>query len=200
MTLDLVAAFAAGYFLGGLPFAVVIARLLNKDIFTVGSGNMGTMNTARNIGWLPGIAVLILDIGKGAFASVVGLEMADLVGGDPLSLALAAAVGAVVGHVWSPYVAFRGGKALASAFGATLPVLPWVGPAALVLLVSLILLTRRATIGTVMTLALFPILTGAVLVRQAWPADEIALGVLATGIMGTVSIIKHWRTRKQPTA
>jgi len=199
MSLDVLAAFAAGYFIGGLPFAAYISRLMNKDIFAVGSGNMGSMNTARNIGWLPGIAVLVLDIGKGAMATTVGIEMANLSGGNPFVLALAAAVGAVIGHAWSPYVAFRGGKALASAFGATLPVLPWVGPAALVLLISLILLTRRANLGTIMTLVLFPFLTSAVLFRQAWPADEILLSAIATALMGTASIIKHARAPKPPT-
>lgn len=193
MTFDLLAAFAAGYFLGGIPFAAWIARAVGKDIFSTGSGNMGSMNTVRNVGVAPGIAVFILDVGKGTLASIAGLQMAAWVGADPLAMGLTAGVGAVVGHAWSPYVGFRGGKALGSAFGMTLPLVPFVGLAALILLVALILLTRRATFGTILTLALFPVLTGAVLIRQAWNEGDILQAAFASGVIAAVSIFKHVR-------
>lgn len=193
MTFDLLAAFAAGYFLGGIPFAAWLARSAGKDIFSTGSGNMGSMNTVRNVGVGPGIAVLLLDVGKGTLASMVGLQMAAWVGADLLTMGLSAGVGAVVGHAWSPYVGFRGGKALASAFGMTLPLMPLAGIAALVLLVALILLTRRATFGTMLTLVLFPFLTGAVLVRLAWSDGDVMRASLATAGMAVVSLIKHAR-------
>ena len=193
MTFDLLAAFAAGYFLGGIPFAAWIARAVGKDIFSTGSGNMGSMNTVRNVGVAPGIAVFILDVGKGTLASIAGLQMAAWVGADPLAMGLTAGVGAVVGHAWSPYVGFRGGKALGSAFGMTLPLVPFVGLAALILLVALILLTRRATFGTILTLALFPVLTGAVLIRQAWNEGDILQAAFASGVIAAVSIVKHVR-------
>jgi len=191
--LDVLATFAAGYFLGAIPVAYLVARAVGRDIFEVGSGNMGSMNTARNVGTVPGILVFALDIGKGALASWLGLQMASVAGGEPLAFALIAGVGAVTGHAWSVFVRFRGGKALASAFGLTLPVVPWVGVAALIVLVALILITRRATFGSILTLALFPVITSAVLARQGWPLEDIFTAATASVFVAGISIAKHVR-------
>ena len=71
--LGVLAALGIGYLLGSIPSAALIARTQGKNIFEVGSGNMGAMNAARNIGWWAGAAGLLSDLGKGALASVVGL-------------------------------------------------------------------------------------------------------------------------------
>lgn len=194
MTFDLGAAVAAGYFVGGVPVAMLVARALGRDIFAVGSGNMGAMNTARNVAPLAGVVVLALDLGKGALAAAIGLRMAVAAGiADPLPLALAGGVGAVIGHAWSPYVRFRGGKALATAFGATLPVVPWAGGAGVVLLISLTLIVRNATAASIATLALYPFLTGAVLMRLGWPREDAFAAATAAGLIAIVSIVKHVR-------
>lgn len=192
MTLDLVAAFAAGYFLGGIPWALWIARLSGRDIFRVGSGNMGSMNTVRNVGPVAGVAVFALDVGKGAAAVVTGLWMGDVAGlAAPLVPALAAAVGVVVGHGWSPYAGFRGGKGLAAAFGATLPIVPLGGLAALTLLVALILITRRSEASALIALVALPILTGTVVVRRGGALEDgFAVGT-GMALVAAVSIVKH---------
>ena len=192
MTLDLIAAFAAGYFLGGIPSAAWIARLAGRDIFRVGSGNMGSMNTARNVGPLAGVAVFVLDVGKGAAAVVTGLWMGDVGSlAEPLAPALAAAVGVVVGHGWSPYARFRGGKGLAAAFGATLPIVPLGGLAAFTLLVALILITRRSEASALIALVALPFLTGTVVVRQGGTLEDgFAVGT-GMALVAAVSIVKH---------
>jgi glycerol-3-phosphate acyltransferase PlsY len=192
MTLDLIAAFAAGYFLGGVPSAAWIARLAGRDIFRVGSGNMGSMNTARNVGPVAGVAVFALDVGKGAAAVAIGRWMGDVSGlVDPLVPALAAAVGAVVGHGWSPYARFRGGKGLAAAFGATLPIVPLGGLAALTLLVGLILLTRRSEASALIALVALPFLTGTVVVRQGGAMEDAFAVGTGMALVAAVSIVKH---------
>lgn len=196
MTFELLAAFAAGYFLGGLPFALLVARAVGRDIFTVGSGNMGAMNTARNLGWGLGAAVFALDVAKGAAAALLGAWMARAAGLESvLPLALAAGVGAVAGHAWSPWVRFRGGKALATAFGATLPVAPWAGAAGLVAIVGLTLVTRRAHASAIAALVAYPFLTGAVLLRVGWPREDAFAATTAAGIVAAVSLLKHLRRR-----
>jgi glycerol-3-phosphate acyltransferase PlsY len=80
---DLLAAPALGYLVGSFPSAMVVARLPGKDIFEVGSGNMGAMNAARNVGWLPGAAVLLLDVAKGAAAVSLAIILAGAAGWDP---------------------------------------------------------------------------------------------------------------------
>ncbi len=192
MTFELLAAFSAGYFLGGLPFAALLARAVGRDIFTVGSGNMGAMNTARNLGWALGATVFTLDVGKGAVAALLGAWMGGEAGLPAvLPTALAAGVGAVAGHAWSPYVRFRGGKALATAFGAVLPVAPWAGLAALTLLIALVLLLRRATVASVVALLAYPLLTGATLLRIGWPREDVFAAVTAAGLVTAISLTKH---------
>ncbi|MDZ7707949.1 MAG: glycerol-3-phosphate acyltransferase [Trueperaceae bacterium] len=197
MTFDLGAALAAGYFVGGVPVAMLVARAIGHDIFAVGSGNMGAMNTARNVGPLAGVVVLVLDLGKGALAAAIGIRMAVAAGiADPLAMALAGGVGAVIGHAWSPYVRFRGGKALATAFGATLPIVPWAGGAGVVLLIALTLIVRNATVASVATLTLYPFLTGAVLTRLGWPREDAFAAATAAAAIAIVSIVKHLRARR----
>src|SRR5690625_563182 len=120
----LLALFTA-YLLGSIPSAQLFARLAGRDIFTTCSGNMGTMNALRNLGPLIGILTFVFDVVKGAAAMLLaGWLAAQLAPGSELArdLALAAApVGAGLGHVFSVFAGFRGGKALAVAFGVLLP-------------------------------------------------------------------------------
>jgi glycerol-3-phosphate acyltransferase PlsY len=199
MIFELLSAFAAGYFVGGVPVAAIAARLAGRDIFAVGSGNMGAMNAARNLGWGLGVAVFVLDVAKGGAAALLGGGMAQAAGLDAtLPTALAAGVGAVAGHAWSPFVRFRGGKALATGFGATLPVVPLAGLAGLVLMVGLILLLRRATLGAMLALALYPFLTGAVLLRAGRPTEDAFAAVTAAALVAAISLVKHVAALRQP--
>lgn len=192
MTLDLIAAFAAGYFIGGIPAAAWISRLAGRDIFTVGSGNMGSMNTARNVGPVAGIAVFVADVGKGALSVSLGLWMAGVAGWPgPLPLALAGAIGAVAGHGWSPYARFRGGKGLAAAFGATLPIVPLGGLVSLGLLVALILITRRSELSAILALLAFPVVTGTAMARAGGSQDDAFLVGTAMAVVAGISIVKH---------
>jgi len=204
MILDVVAAFAAGYLLGGVPAAMWISRLAGSDIFRIGSRNMGAMNTARNVGFIAGIAVFAADVGKGALAVILGGWMATVVGrADPLGMALLAGVGAVAGHAWSPYVRFRGGKGLAAIFGASLPVAPWAGVTTLLLLIALILLSKRSEASAVASLILLPFVSASLAIRFfAWPPEQVALVTLAFAVMSLVSVVKHrqaWRERRAVT-
>ncbi len=153
--MTLVLALLVGYLVGSFPSAAVAARLKRQDIFEVGSSSMGAMNTARNLGWALGVLVLLLDLGKGALASGIGLWLGGF-GDDPLA-PLAAGVGAVAGHLWSVWVGFRGGKGLATTLGVTLPVYPLGGLYALVTLLVLIAVFRKVTPATFATAVFFPV-------------------------------------------
>jgi len=191
---DLVAAAAFGYLLGGFPSAALAAKLRGVRIFEVGSGNMGAMNTARNLGLGLGLAVLAADIAKGALAALLGLAMGGLLGTSPdgaTALALIAGVAAVVGHAWSPYVGFRGGKSLATAFGASLPVYLWGGLAGLVMIVALALIFRRAEPATWLTLLVYPLLIYLATMR-ATSDQELAFAATTSGLaIALVVALKH---------
>lgn len=192
--LDLIAALAGGYFLGGLPSAYLAARLAGRNVFELGSGNMGAMNVARNLGVAWGVAVFAADVGKGSLAALLGGGMAAVAGLAPAAgeaMALSAGVGAVAGHAWSPYVRFRGGKALATAFGAALPVYPLPAVYAVVLLLGLTLITRRTTASALAALAAYPPLTVWTLEGAGWARERIFAVVTAVTAIAAIGALRH---------
>ena len=192
--LGVLAALALGYLLGGVATAAWLARLQGKDIFRLGSGNMGTMNTAGQLGWQWGLLVLLIDLGKGALASYAGLLMAQLAGAEGvagLALPLAASLGAVLGHAYSPYVGFRGGKALATALGTTLPLYPLLGAYSLGILLALLLIVRRVAWASVLTMAAAPVVAELLLRQQLWPREQRFAAVTAVLAIVLVVISKH---------
>lgn len=189
LALSLVLSLAAGYLVGSLPSAAVVARLKRRDIFEVGSYSMGAMNTARNLGWALGALVLLLDLGKGALASSTGLWLGTLTG-EPLTAPLAAGVGAIVGHLWSVWVGFRGGKGLATTLGVALPLYPLGGLYALLTLLTLIALFRRVTLATFVTALLYPLLIYLSLAQTA-PPVRVTATTLGAGLIALLVALKH---------
>jgi len=193
-----VAALLAGYLLGSLPMAAWAARLRGRRIFELGSGNMGAMNTARHLGMASGVAVLLLDVLKGAAATFVGLLLAGLPPLAPdaaparLAAPLAAGLGAILGHGFSLYAGFRGGKGLAAAFGAALPLYPAGAAAGGTLLIALTLLMRgRSGVAAVISVALYPFLATATL--RALGADSAWALSVGAGIatVAAVVLLRH---------
>lgn len=184
LALGVFAGLALGYLVGSVPSAALGARLQGGDIFKIGGGNMGAMNAARNVGWGLGVLVLGVDLAKGALASSGGLWLAaqlGLVGLGGLLPALAAGVGAVLGHLWSVWVGFRGGKGLSTTLGVSLPLYPLGGLYALATLLLLILGFRHVTRAALLTALAYPLLVF-VSLRSA-PLE------VAAAITGSVSLI-----------
>ena len=178
----------AGYVIGSVPSAALVARLRHQDIFAVGSSSMGAMNTARNLGWALGALVLLLDLGKGALASFVGLRLGALTG-DPLYTPLTAGVGAVLGHLWSVWVGFRGGKGLATTLGVALPVYPLGGLYGLLTLLVLTALSRRVTFSTFVTALFYPLCV-CLGVASAAPTTRTTV-TLGAGVIALLIMLKH---------
>ncbi len=113
----------AAYLVGGIPFAYIAGKRRGVDIRECGNGNVGTVNAFRSLGWQTGLLVLFLDGLKGALVIVVG-RLLDLSDGGLFAGALLA----TIGHNWSPYIGFDGGKGVAIIFGISvgmMPVLSW---------------------------------------------------------------------------
>src|SRR5476649_1118232 len=118
MVTPLLIAAAAGYLLGSLPFGYLVARAKGVNIFEVGSKNPGATNVRRVLGRWPGNLVLVLDAAKGAAATFApwGYRVAFRAQAPALDatgyfyLALAGLVGAILGHSFSVFTGFRGGK------------------------------------------------------------------------------------------
>jgi glycerol-3-phosphate acyltransferase PlsY len=146
-----ISAFALGYAIGAINPASIIARLRGTDLRSIGSGNPGATNAGRAFGWKVGLLVATLDILKGL---VPVLALTYLAGEIP---GLIAGIAAVLGHISSPYLRGRGGKGVATSFGAVLGVHPAWGLAVLVVFGVVFAGTRRVGISSVAgSLALVP--------------------------------------------
>lgn len=185
--------FALGYILGSIPSAAIVARVSGKDIFTTGSGNMGAMNSLRNVGVVPGLIVFALDIGKGALATFLALWLTSLAfGAASIAAGLAALVGAVLGHAYSAFVQFRGGKALAVTFGALLPLFPLLAMYALLLLVALLLITRKVEFSSIVAVVLLPVLAWFTLQRMMVHQDVLFAGTTAVAVLVPIIVSRYW--------
>jgi glycerol-3-phosphate acyltransferase PlsY len=126
-----------GYFLGSIPTAYVAGRLLKgKDIRQIGDGNVGAANAFRQLGAKAGIGVFLVDAGKGVLAILIA-QAASI----PLIAVLLTGAAAVIGHNWSVFIGFRGGRGVSTAIGVLLtiitqPMLVLAGPALTTLLVK----------------------------------------------------------------
>lgn len=114
---------AVGYLLGSLPFGYWVARAHGVDIFKIGSGNPGATNVKRTLGAKAGNTVLALDIAKGAIATAWPL-LPMVAAPAATTLALIGVVAAVLGHSFSIFTRFRGGKGVATAAGGLLVLAP----------------------------------------------------------------------------
>ena len=155
------------YFAGSIMGSMIMGRLRGGvDIRNMGSGNAGGTNALRTQGWLFAIGVVIIDIGKGAFATAVipGLDLPGVDADPELSwawLTLCCAAASVAGHVWPIWHKFRGGKGAATLVGTLIVLAPdIVLPLVLIWAWMLILFgyvglaTMIAGVGTPMYLAL----------------------------------------------
>ena len=142
------------YLLGSIPFGYLLVRIFRKqDIRATGSGNIGATNVARSGAKGLGIATLLLDLGK-AFAAV---KIAQYLAPGNYDLAVAAAVAAILGHVFPVWLGFRGGKGVASALGVFFA-LTW--PSALAILgvfLVVFLITRYVSLASIIAAAVFPL-------------------------------------------
>ena len=110
------------YLLGGIPFGVVVGRVFRKlDIRQFGSGNIGFANALRTLGWGPSLLVFLGDTGKGFCAVELAKLATREINGTASELwVLAAAVAVMLGHVFSPFLGLRGGRAVLVSFGVLL--------------------------------------------------------------------------------
>jgi glycerol-3-phosphate acyltransferase PlsY len=154
----------AAYFLAGFPSAIVIGKgLCGIDVRKHGSGNVGTTNTIRVLGWGPGLFVCAIDILKGS-VSVLIMEAflswltPTLTMGIAYDIALLlGGVAAVCGHMFTPYLHFRGGKGVATGYGAALVFLPWACLTILIVFVVLVSSTRIVSLGSVVGVIALPV-------------------------------------------
>jgi glycerol-3-phosphate acyltransferase PlsY len=146
------------YLLGAIPWGLIFSRkLANVDIRKVGSGNIGATNVFRVLGWKLGLLTAILDLSKAAGSVLLGML---IVGDDPFVVAtwdihvqvaqVIAALMVMVGHNWSVYIGFKGGKGVAAFLGGLLVINWFVAVVGIVVGGIVILITRYVSLGSIM--------------------------------------------------
>jgi len=178
----------AAYFLGSIPTGYLAARAKGIDIRTVGSGNIGATNAMRVLGKPGGIAVLLLDALKGyvAVAWACPFLMRTFNGpADELeTLRILAGIAAVLGHNFTCWLKFKGGKGIATSGGAYLALAPLAVGIALVAFFLAVLLTRYVSIGSMAAAVALP--------AAVWclPKNHLLLDIVTTAL-GAMAIYKH---------
>jgi glycerol-3-phosphate acyltransferase PlsY len=168
------------YLIGSIPFSIIITRLVRgTDLRLHGSGHAGATNTMRVAGWLPGIAVLMLDLGKGALVAWLALRY-----GSSSWVAWAATALVIVGHCWPIFASFHGGMGMATAGGALIVFWPLGSIVGIGLAAAMQLVVRhsaRANIATAILLTPVWLLFGATSLQAgAAVVSGLAVGLRAT--------------------
>lgn len=181
-----------GYAIGSIQFGLIIGRITKGvDIRDFGSGATGATNVIRTSGAKAGVLVILLDIGKGVSAVYIGVALAHAANIEPNDdrawVPAAGALAAVAGHVWPVWAGFRGGKAVASGFGAALAMNPL---AAVAMLPVAALVVGATRIMSLMTITMTPALAMLFIILAALDISPPAYAVYAAGAAAII-VYKH---------
>lgn len=153
----LVLIFVASYLLGSIPFGYLLVRIFRgEDVRRSGSGNIGATNVSRKSPAL-GALTLILDAAKGFFAVQIAAAFSSSGDSRVQQVMAASAFLAIMGHMFPVWLGFRGGKGVATALGAFLRFSPMAVGVAIIIFLVVVLVSRRISLGSIVTAALFPI-------------------------------------------
>lgn len=175
---DLLLALLA-YFIGAFPTAFLFGRLLKKaDIRRLGSGNVGALNTFKNIGYLPGLLTLAVDIAKGSLAVYLALQY-----GNHPQLPVLAAFMAILGHNFNLFLGFKGGKGLGCLIGSLLLISPVTILYLFAFIAILVLILRDTNTAAGLGIIALPLILG--LHKDHW------IFYLAGTAMAILIMVKH---------
>ena len=179
----------AAYLLGSIPTGFLVAQARGIDIRGVGSGNIGATNAFRVLGKPAGVFVLFADALKGWLALVVAARLIFGWFEEGSTFAalenfqIVAAVGAILGHNYTCWLRFKGGKGIATSAGVLLALVPWALVIILTVFIVLFGLTRYVSLGSIAAAATLPF--------ASWLTGESATKILVTGALGALAIYKH---------
>lgn len=193
MITSILIAAVVGYVLGSLPFGYLVARAKGVDIFAVGSKNPGATNVRRVLGSGPGNLVFALDVLKGALATGWPWAYAALnarrhegelyINIDPNSFMIAGLVGAVLGHSFSCFTRFRGGKGVATGAGGFLVLMPYAALIGAVIWAAVFLLTRYVSLASMLAAVSLPF--------SSWWLGQPPAGTVLCVLVAVFVVIRH---------
>jgi acyl phosphate:glycerol-3-phosphate acyltransferase len=203
------------FLLGSIPFGLLIARAKGINIREHGSGNIGATNVLRVVGKKYGISCLLLDALKGFIPVAIATNLIQIEGRtiqiplgflDPWALILPAseaikgqtvqiltALAAVLGHNYSPWVGFRGGKGIATSAGVLLALMPFAVGLLIIVFLAVFLTTRYVSLASIVAAAALPLMT----LWGSWHHGRIQDGTwnkplfIFSLVIGILAIWKH---------
>lgn len=176
--------FLLSYLLGAIPFSYLFGKYLGKvDISQRGSGNIGATNVLRSTKTSVAVLALAGDLLKGLVAAWIGLTWGNEV------IAAACGVFVVVGHCFSIFLSFRGGKGVATAAGVIVYLMPQIFLVLVAVMILSVVLTRYVSLGSVLAAALLPILC--LILMEPWPYTVMSLLLAALVLLRHHSNIKR---------
>jgi glycerol-3-phosphate acyltransferase PlsY len=199
MLTPLLIAAVVGYLLGSLPFGYLVARAKGVNIFEVGSKSSGATNVRRVLGNGPGALVLLLDTAKGAAA--VGIPWADVIKyvflpSEVVAIHIVGLVAAILGHSFSCFTKFKGGKSVATGAGGFLVLFPLGTGIALVVFGVTLALSRYVSLASMLAGASLPF--AAFAFKQPSPVISISAVVAAFVIYRHRANIARIQTGTEP--
>lgn len=183
----------AAYLLGSIPFGYLLVRFVRKeDIREKGSGNIGATNVIRSGSKGLGALTFVLDVLKGFFAVLVcGLAVGrtGLTPHGRANVVALAALCAILGHIYTVWLGFKGGKGVATAFGVFLALAPWAALAALGVFILVFAVSRYVSLGSILSAAAFPLF--ALLLPGALGIPRTPWVVAVLFLVPLLLIVKH---------
>jgi len=177
---------AGSYLLGSISFGLLVVRLRDRvDVRTRGSGNPGATNVLRTSGHWAALLVLLLDIAKG----IAPVRLAQMLG-TSTEVAAGAGLAAIGGHVFPVWFGFRGGRGVATGFGAFVALFPLAGAMALALFVTVLAATRYVSLASIVAAASVPGLV-AFVAGRGWSAPVSPTTLLLAGASAALVLLRH---------
>lgn len=168
-----------GYLVGSIPFSFLVARLHGVDLRTVGSGNIGGANVWRTCGFGAFIVAVIGDVVKGALPALAALYLVQL----PEWGVILVGVAAILGHTFSIYLRFRGGKAVATSGGVLLAIVPVLIPIGIAAWLIAFLITRISSVASLTAAVVVLISATLVFVQGGLPLAYAAFVWVAVALI-----------------
>lgn len=181
--IEFVAVVIGSYLMGSIPFALLLGKLRGVDIRQHGSGNVGTTNVLRTAGAGVGVVALVCDVLKGVVAVLIARYTIGTPAGE-----MAAGLAAVVGHDWSVFIRFRGGKGVATSEGALFVMVPIAAAVSLVVFVLVTALSRYASLASLLGAAIGGVLVGILLATDVVEGMEY---LIFTAVVMVLIVVRH---------
>jgi glycerol-3-phosphate acyltransferase PlsY len=156
MTITFFSALLASYLIGAIPFGLLFSRAVGKDVRTEGSGNIGATNVNRVLGKKLGILTLLCDVAKGLLPVYLAALFLPASENRELFVALCG-LATILGHMFSVYLVFQGGKGVATALGVFLYFSPLSILAALVVFIAVLVVSGFVSAGSLAASGLIPL-------------------------------------------